>query len=84
MSWTRKSQKFKEWSRPTVGSEELEILSLFDQLPMELPTQKLITVYTKTSRWAAFKGMLVFSSLGRLLCFFTNLAFRCCRNHGRL
>jgi len=69
MSWTRKSYKFKEWPRPTMGVEELEILSLFDKLQRKLPTWKLITVYAKASRWVDFKCMLVFSSLSRLLCF---------------
>jgi len=52
-----------------MDAEELEILSLFDKLSRKLPTRKLITMYVKASRWVAFKGMLVFSSLGRFLCF---------------
>jgi len=65
MSWTRMPLKFKGWPRPTERTEELKILSLFDGLPRKLPTWKLITVYTKTARWVAFNGMLVFSSFGR-------------------
>jgi len=52
-----------------MDAEELEILSLFDKLPRKLPIQMLIIVYAKASRWAAFKGKLIFYSLGKLLCF---------------
>jgi len=65
MFWTRKPLKFKDWPRPIESVEELEIISLFDGLPRKLPSRKLITVYTKMTRWAPFKGMLVFSSFGR-------------------
>ena len=57
MPWTRKPHKFKEWPRSKMSAEELEIHSLLDGLPRKLPTRKLITVYTKMARWAAFKGM---------------------------
>jgi len=77
MFWTRKPQKFKEWPRPVVSAEEREILSLFAKLPRKLPTQKLVGVYTEMQCWAAFKGMLVFSSLGQILSL--HLTVRCQR-----
>jgi len=47
---TKKPRDFKEWPRPAVGAEELDILSFFDTLPRKLPTRKLVGVYAKSSR----------------------------------
>lgn len=60
MSWTRKPLKFLEWHRPSESTEELEILSLFDEVLRKLPTQRLMIVYSKPARWAAFYGRLIF------------------------
>jgi len=55
--WTRKPCGFKEWPRLTEGADELEVLSLFDALPMRLPCRRLIGAYAKSVRWAAVRGM---------------------------
>ena len=88
--WTRKPRGFKEWSSPTEGADELEILSLFDALLRKLPCRRLIGAYAKPARWATVRGMgFCLCFVGRLLrrlglpfSMFLTCLFCFCRYHG--
>ena len=81
--WTRNPTWFKEWSRSTPSAEELEIYSLFDNLPRTLPIQKLLTMLKSSQRWNNFYGMftLLCVSVGQR--FFNLNVFSWCINYDK-
>jgi len=49
--------QFKEWPRSASSVEELEIYSLFNNLPQRLLTRKLLSVFKSSQRWNNLHGM---------------------------
>lgn len=61
--WTQSSIHYSSWPRSTMTLQDKEVFHILDQLSNRLPTQKFMTLYESSQRWADLAGMFHFNIL---------------------
>ena len=80
--WTTDPTHFYMWSRSLMIKDDLEVLSVLDGLPRQIPTQALIRAYLSSDKIVDVDGvsLLLVSTLFTLT---FDLILVTCRYHGR-
>jgi len=60
--WTKDPTRFNVWPRSLMTDDDLEVLSVLDQLPRKIPTRSLVCAYLSTDRCVDVDGMCFYLS----------------------